>query len=44
MIEKNIDIETELSERIKAIQNEQLNQYSNIYFNKVKREIVIDEK
>ncbi len=44
VIEKNIDIETELSERIKAIQNEQLNQYSNIYFNKVKREIVIDEK
>ncbi len=43
LIEKKIDIETEISERVRAIQNEQLNQYSNIYFNKVKKEIIIDE-
>ena len=43
-IEKEIDIEKEFSERIRALQNEQLNQYSNIYFNKVKKEIIIDEK
>ena len=44
IIEKEIDIETELSQRIRAMQNEQLNQYSNIYFNKVKKEIIINEK
>ena len=44
MTEKKIDVETEILQRIRAIQNEQLNQYSNIYFNKVKKEIIIDEK
>ena len=43
-IEKKIDIESELIQRIKISQNEQLNQYSNIYFNKIKKEIIIDEK
>ena len=43
-IEKKIDIESELIQRIKVSQNEQLNQYSNIYFNKIKKEIIIDEK
>ena len=43
-IEKKIDIESELLQRIKASQNEQLNQYSNIYFNKIKKKIIIDEK
>ena len=42
--EKKIDIESELLQRIKASQNEQLNQYSNIYFNKIKKKIIIDEK
>ena len=44
MTEKKVDVETEILQRIRAIQNEQLNQYSNIYFNKVKKEIIIDEK
>ena len=44
IIEKEIDVEKELSNKIRAIKNEQLNQYSNIYFNKVKKEISIDEK
>ena len=43
-IEKKIDVEIEMSERVRAMQNEQLNQYSNIYFNKIKKEIIIDEK
>ena len=38
-----IDIDKELLERIKAIQTEQLNQYSIIYFNKIKKEVFIDE-
>ena len=42
--EKKVDVKKEISERIRAVQNEQLNQYSNIYFNKVKKEIIIDEK
>ena len=44
IIEKEIDVEKELSNKIRAIKNEQLNQYSNIYFKKVKKEISIDEK
>lgn len=44
IIEKEINLEKELSNKIRAIKNEQLNQYSNIYFNKVKKEISIDEK
>jgi len=43
-VEKKIDIENELIQRIKATQNEQLNQYSNIYFNKIKKDIKISEK
>lgn len=38
-----IDIDKELSERINAIQTEQLNQYSITYFNKIKKEVFIDE-
>ena len=44
IIEKEINLEKELSNKIRAMKNEQLNQYSNIYFNKVKKEISIDEK
>jgi len=43
-VEKKIDIENELIQRIKATQNEQLNQYSIIFFNKIKKEVIIDEK
>jgi peptidyl-prolyl cis-trans isomerase SurA len=42
-IEKKIDIEKELNLRIRSMQNQQLNQYSNIYFNKVKKNILINE-
>ena len=43
-VEKKIDIENELIQRIKATQNEQLNQYSIIFFIKIKKEVIIDEK
>ena len=43
-IEKKIDIEKELNLRIRSMQNQQLNQYSNIYFKKIKKDILIDEK
>ena len=43
-IDKEIDVEKVLSERIRSLQNEQLNQYSNIYFKKIKKDILIDEK
>ena len=38
-VEKKIDIENELIQRIKATQNEQLNQYSIIFFNKTKKKL-----
>ena len=43
-IEKKIDAEKELNSRIRSMQNQQLNQYSNIYFKKIKKDILIDEK
>ena len=43
-IEKKINIEKELNLRIRSMQNQQLNQYSNIYFKKIKKDILIDEK
>jgi len=43
-IDKEIDVKNELSARIRVLQNEQLNQYSNIYFQKIKKDILIDEK
>ncbi len=42
--EQSIDVEKELSLRIKNLQNQQLNQYSIIYFNKIKKDIRISEK
>ena len=42
-IEKEINIENELIIRTRYLQNQQLNQYSNIYFNKIKRDILINE-
>jgi len=43
-IDKKIDVEKELKTRIRSLQNDQLNQYSNIYFKKIKKDILIDEK
>ena len=42
--EKKIDIEKEFNLRVQSLQNQQLNQYSNIYFKKVKKDILINEK
>ena len=42
-IEKNINIEKEVNLIANALQNEQLNQYSNIYFNKISQNISINE-
>ena len=43
-VEKKIDTEKELVLRIRSLQNQQLNQYSNIYFKKIKKDILINEK
>ena len=43
-IKKEIDVEKELTLRIRSLQNQQLNQYSNIYFKKIKKNILINEK
>ena len=43
-IENKIDINTELEKRIVFLQNTQLNQFSNIYFMKIKKDFFIDEK
>ena len=41
---KKIDIESELATKIRTIQNQQLNQYSIIYYNKIKKDVLINEK
>ena len=38
-----IDIKKEIEQTVNEIKNNQLNQYSNIYFNKVKKDILINE-
>ena len=43
-IKNKINIETELEKRILFLQNAQLNQFSNIYFMKIKKNFLIDEK
>jgi peptidyl-prolyl cis-trans isomerase SurA len=43
-IEKKIEKDKELALRIRSLQNQQLNQYSNIYFKKIKKDIEINEK
>ena len=43
-IEQEIDINSEIELRVRALRNQQLNQYSNIYFNKIKKDITIYEK
>ena len=34
----------ELETKIRNVQNQQLNQYSIIYYNKIKKDILINEK
>ena len=42
--EKNdVNINKKLNELVKYLTNEQLNQFSNIYFNKIKKNIRINE-
>ena len=43
-VKNKIDIDTELEKRILFLQNTQLNQFSNIYFKKIKKDFSIDEK
>ena len=43
-VKKEIDVEKELKSRIRNLQNQQLNQYSNIYFDKIKKDTTINEK
>ncbi len=42
-IEKNVDLENETQKVIENETNQQLNQFSNIYFNKIKKNILINE-
>ena len=42
-VERKFNLENEIEEIVKQKTNEQLNQYSNIYFNKIKKNIQIDE-
>ena len=44
IIKKKLDIDKELEKAINAETNRQLNQFSNIYFNKIKKEVSINEK
>lgn len=41
--EKDVNLEEELNKLIKIKTNQQLSQFSNIYFNKVKKEILVNE-
>ena len=43
IVQKKIDPEQELKKRIRSLKNEQLNQFSKMHFNKVKKDIRIDE-
>ena len=43
-VEKKIDVEKEFTLMVRYLQNQQLNQYSNIYFNKITKDIEINEK
>ena len=42
-VNNNSDLDTEINQIIKNKTNEQLNQFSNIYFNKVKKNVIINE-
>ena len=41
--ERSIKHEEELQKIVKTKTNEQLNQYSNLFFNKIKKDIIINE-
>ena len=43
-IEKEVNVEKEFTLMVRDLQNQQLNQYSNIYFSKIKKNIEINEK
>ena len=43
IIESNLDVNKELDRIIKEKTNQQLNQYSIIFYNKIKKDIIIDE-
>ena len=40
---KNVDLDQELKKIIKIKTNQQLNQFSNIYFNKLKKNLLIEK-
>ena len=42
-VNKELDIENEVEKIVKEKTNQQLNRFSNIYFNKVKKDIAINE-
>lgn len=42
-IENDFDLNSEIDKIVKEKTNEQLNQFSNIYFNKIKKNIIINE-
>ena len=42
-VDKGFDLDIEIKKAIKEKTNEQLNQFSNIFFNKVKKDIIINE-
>ncbi len=44
IIEEKIDAEKNFALIVRRMQNQQLNQYSNIYFNKIKKDVYLDEK
>ena len=43
IVNNEINLEEELKKQITSLTNKQLNQFSNIYFNKIKKEIQINE-
>ena len=43
-IEQKIDIEAEIVLKSESLMNQKLNQFSNIYFNKILKDITINEK
>ena len=42
-VNNNFDLNTKINQIVKDKTNEQLNQFSNIYFNKVKKNVIINE-
>ena len=42
-VDNNSDLNAEINKVVKDKTNEQLNQFSNIYFNKIKKDVTINE-